>query len=143
MRYCKNTVAGYALLALATSLVIAQEDEEEVKEVEIDEAAPVAEEACFDVRSIRNFDGLDDEYVYVQGRGSEHFLLTMDRSCFGLRNAIGIAISNEISRVCSNSFARITYRELGRLETCRIREVASVEDKAAAEAIVESRTRRQ
>ncbi len=113
----------------------------EAEEVEIDpNAPPSAEPGCFSVRRIRNFSPLSDEALYVDGGGGNHFLLTMDRSCFGLRNAQGIAIDNPMDRVCSNSQARVTYRGVGRsLESCRIRTVEAVEDRAAARTIAEAR----
>jgi len=116
----------------------------EVEEVALDPNAPPATEpACFSARGVRNFSALHNQYVYVQGRGDEHFLLTMERSCFGLRSAEGIAIENHTDRVCSNSQAGVTYRGSGgRLDTCYISEVEAVEDRDAARAIVESRTRR-
>jgi hypothetical protein len=122
---------------------LAQDEAEPPKEVEIGDGPPPSEEACFNVRQARSFDALADEFVYVDGGGDDHFLLTMFRGCIGLRDSLRIAISNDFSRVCSNSFATITYRGLGELETCRIRRVEAVEDKAAAEALVESRTRRR
>ena len=113
----------------------------EAEEVEIDpNAPPSAEPGCFSVRRIRNFSPLSDEAVYVDGGGSNHFLLTMDRGCFGLRNAQGIAIDNHMDRVCSNSQARVTFRGVGRsLESCRIRTVEAVEDRTAARTIAEAR----
>jgi hypothetical protein len=113
----------------------------EVEEVEIDpNAPPSTEPGCFSVRRIRNFSGLSDEALYVDGGGGNHFLLTMDRGCFSLRNAQGIAIDNHTDRVCSNSQARVTYRGVGRsLESCRIRNVEAVEDRAAARTIAEAR----
>ena len=84
-----------------------------------------------------------DEYIYMQDRGSRHYLLTMHRGCFGLRSARDIAIQNHTDRVCSNSQAEVSYRGPGsRLEKCFIRAVEAVEDRAAARTLVESRTRR-
>ncbi len=113
----------------------------EAKEVKIDaNAPPSAEPGCFSVGRVRNFSPLSDEALYVDGGGGNHFLLTMDRSCFGLRNAYRIAIDNHMDRVCSNSQARVTYRGVGRsLESCRIRTVEAVEDRAAARTIAEAR----
>jgi hypothetical protein len=125
------------------SLAIAQDDAEVSAENSVEEKitteVPAPEPACFSVRDINNFDALGDRFVYVEGRRNQHYLLTMQRACFGLRSANGIAISNTIDRVCSNSFADITYREFGTIESCTIREVESVADKAAAEAIAERR----
>ncbi len=113
----------------------------EAEEIEIDpNARPSAKPGCFSVRRVRNFSPLSDEALYVDGGGGTHLLLTMDRNCFGLRNAQGIAIDNHMDRVCSNSQARITYRGVGRsLESCRIRTVEAVEDRAAARTIAEAR----
>ncbi len=116
----------------------------EAEEIEIDpNARPSAEPGCFSVRRIRDFSPLSDEALYVDGGGGNHLLLTMSRSCFGLRNARGgIAIDSPSDRVCSNSQADVAYRGIGRsLESCRIRTVEAVEDRAAARTIAELRRR--
>jgi len=138
-----RAVIGAFVLVFGVGLGMAQEDDpEQVKEVDISDSPPVAEAACFNVRNVRNFTAISDRYVHVEGRRDEHYLLTMWTGCIGLRGALGIAISNDFNRVCSNSSATIAYREFGRLETCRIRTVESVDDKDAAEEIVELRTDR-
>jgi hypothetical protein len=121
----------------------AREDAREPREVDIDAGGePPAEEACFNVREVRNFTALDDRYVYIEGARDEHYLLTMAGGCIGLEDSFQIAISNELSRVCSIDFGKITYRGLsGRPETCSIREVEAVEDRAAAEQLIEARVR--
>ncbi len=113
----------------------------EAEDVEIDaNAPPSAEPGCFSARRVRNFSPFSDVNLYVDGGGGSHFLLTMDRNCFGLRNAQGIAIDNHMDRVCSNSQASVTSRGVGgRLESCGIRTVEAVEDRAAARAIAEAR----
>ena len=89
---------------------------------------------------MRNFSPIDDNHIAVEQRRDQWFLLTMDRGCFGLRNAQGIAIDNVTSRVCSNSQARVTFRGIGSaLESCRVRNVESVEDLQAARTIVSIR----
>jgi hypothetical protein len=115
----------------------------EPREVDIDAGGePPSEEACFNVREVRNFDALDDRYVYLEGARDDHYLLTMVGGCIGLEDSFQIAVSNELSRVCSIDFGKITYRGIsGQPETCSIREVEAVEDKAAAEQLVEARTR--
>ena len=116
----------------------------EVEEVKIDpNAPPSAEPGCFSARRVRNFSPFSDVNLYVDGGGGNHFLLTMDRNCFGLRNAQGIAIQNQMDRVCSNSQARITFRGVGRsVESCRVRTVEAVEDRDAARALAEIRNQR-
>jgi hypothetical protein len=136
MRTTMLILVGFVLVL---TVGLAQDDRGNVKQVEIDGGEPPAEKACFNVREVRNFDALDDRFVYVEGRGDERFLLTMLPGCIGLRGALGIAISNDFSRVCSLDTARITYRGLGSVETCTIHDVEAVEDKAAAEALVKAR----
>ncbi|HEX6998595.1 MAG TPA: DUF6491 family protein [Gammaproteobacteria bacterium] len=139
MNLVRTVLLGCPLLALTA--VLAQDDADEVKEVEIGDGPPPSEESCFNVRDARSFDALDDEHVYVQARRDGHYLLTVFPGCIGLRDSFRIAISNDFSRVCSNSFASVTYRGVSGLETCRIRRVESVEDKEAAEALAASRRR--
>ncbi len=100
---------------------------------------PVAERACFNARTATNFSALSNRHVYVQGRQNEHYLLTMFGTCFGLRNAFGIALSSDLTRVCSNTSATIYYRDFGRLEACRVNDVESVASREAAREIVELR----
>ncbi len=86
---------------------------------------------------------IDDSFVYLSGRRNQHYLLTMQRSCSGLRNARGIAISNQINRICSNSFGAITYRDFDTVVRCGIRQIEAVADKDAARALVERRRDQQ
>jgi hypothetical protein len=136
----KRTAVLTGAFLVTTALSAAAQDERDApREVDIDGAEPPAEESCFYVREVRNFDALDDRYIYVEGTGGDHFLLTMFGVCPGLEGAFGIAISNQLDRVCSIDNAKVTYRGLGRLETCNIRKVEAVEDKAAAEALTAAR----
>jgi hypothetical protein len=131
---------------LATSMSVggaAQENGGRPKEVDADTIPPTAEEACFMVREIRDFDPLSDEFILVEARKDENYLLTMFGVCIGLRNAHRIAISSYLSRVCSTSAGDITYRGLTGTETCRIRKVEAVEDKASAKRLVELRSGEQ
>jgi|TARA_B110000116_G_C16772015_1_gene553832 hypothetical protein len=115
---------------------------DKVKEIEIDaNAPPLTEAGCFSIRGIHNFSSLHDQYLYVEGRGNSHYILTMDRRCLGLRNAREIAIENHRDRVCSNSQARVSYRGVGgRMDTCGIRIIEKLEDKNAARTLMEIRT---
>jgi Family of unknown function (DUF6491) len=139
----RAAVFAGALLTLTTGL--AQDGANDPREIDIEGGAPPPKEdkeACFNVREARSFSALDDRFVYLEGPRDEHFVLTMFPGCIGLEDSIQIAISNELSRVCSIDTAEVTYRGLGgNLEACSIRRVEAVEDRAAAEALVESRKR--
>ena len=124
------------LLAILPSAGYADEEQQET-EAQADEAV------CFNTRSVRNFDGLSDQHVYINVRSDENYLLTMFNRCIGLRNAQGIAIKDNISRVCSNRIgSEIIFRgSANRLERCRINSVVRVENKDEARAIVAEQQR--
>jgi len=139
----KNPILLIAGMLLATTSILAQDTAPvgETETIDANELAPAAEPACFIARDVRNFDALDDRFVFVEGRRGEAYLLTMAGTCIDLRNSPGIAIQSDASRVCSTSGAQIRYRDMGRRQTCLIRRVEAVEDKAAAERLIETRRR--
>jgi hypothetical protein len=105
-----------------------------------DQALEAGDRVCVSVRSINSFDAIDDSHVYIKANVNDHYLFTMFGSCFGLRNAHGIAVKDTFSRVCSNSFGEIVYRDMGRrLESCRIDNVERVASKEDAEGLVKDR----
>ena len=137
-------------LGLFGAYVLAQEDAEDARDDTETDATPVdaasipptVEDGCFYVREVRSFDALNNEFVFIEGRSDEMFLLTMFPNCIGLRDSFEIAIQSRMSRVCSNSSADIRYRGVDRrLERCQIVKVEKVDDKAAAEALAEARSR--
>jgi len=107
------------------------------------ESEPPSAKACFNVRDVLSFDALHDKFVYVRCRRGRHFLLTMENICLGLRNSLAIAVSNDFNRVCSLDRAAITYQGLGRTARCLILRVEAVDDRAAAQKLVERRTKPQ
>jgi Family of unknown function (DUF6491) len=134
--------ALFAGVLLTGTAALAQDDANDTRTIDIDGGEPLSEEACFNIREARSFSALDDRYVYLEGPRDEHFVLTMFPGCFGLEDSIEIAISNQLSRVCSIDTPKITYRGLGGdLESCSVRRVDAVEDRSAAEELVESRKR--
>lgn len=135
-------LSRFALLASAafvlSSAALAEEDEQQAKS-ETDESA-VEEKVCFNRRQVRSFDGLSDEHVFIEQSGKEYFLLTMRNRCTGLRDAHGIGIKDTMSRICSNGFGEIVYRDFSRrLATCRIGTVERVENKDEAKALIAER----
>ena len=129
----------HRVLTLASAIVIVANPVVAEEAAEQAQAAE-SERVCVFARDIDNFDALDNRYVYVEARRDQQYLFTLDPGCFGLRSANVIAISDTTSRVCSNSFGRLTYRERGTgLRYCRIRDIEMVADKAAARALVQAR----
>ena len=103
-------------------------------------AEETGEKVCINSNLVRNFDGLDDEHVFVEQSGKDYFLLTMRRRCMGLRSAQAIALNDTTSRICSGGFGEVIFREsgVGRM-TCRIDTIERVENKDDARAIVAER----
>jgi len=124
------------LLPLTGCVALAPGEDAESEETE--------DRICLNVRAIRSFDALTDEYVYVQEGNSKYYLFTMRNRCHNLSDAMGIAIKDSMNRVCSDGFGEIVYRDrMGggrRLESCRIDTIERVESKDDAKAIVEART---
>ena len=132
MRAMNASLLTLALLIMCP-FALAQDDVEEADDVEKD--------VCVNVRAIRTFDAITDDYVYVKEGSDEHYLFTMQNRCFNLRGAMGIGIKDMTSRVCSDGFGEIVYRDrMGgrRMETCRIGKIERVASKDDAEAIVEA-----
>lgn len=122
-------VLGLAVTGCATS-------SEEVA----DEASDVSERVCVSANMITSFDAIDDRHLYIRASGNRHYLFTLSGGCLGLPSAQTIAVKDTFSRVCSNSFGEIVYRDMGRrFESCKIRDIEAVASKDDAEGLVEDR----
>ena len=97
------------------------------------------ERVCVNKRSINSFDAIDDEHVYIKASSNKHFLFTMQRRCSGLRHANGIGIKDTMSQVCSKGFGEIVYRDMGRMQSCRIDTIEPVASKDDAKGLVKDR----
>lgn len=131
MKAIRTSILGLFLAAFASPAVA---DEEK-------EAEPAVEDAkvCINSRTIRNFDGLSDNYLFIEESRKTYFLLEMRQRCSGLRDAIGIAFKNPSSRICSNEFGEITFKDHGMgMRTCRIGEITAVESKDEAKALIKN-----
>ena len=138
MNFVKTCFIALPVIILG-SFATAQEPEEE----ERSNADETEERVCVNSRSIRTFDAISDEYVYVREGSNGHYLMTTQNRCFNLRHAQGIALKDATSRICSDGFGEIVYRNgLGsaaRLESCRIDKIERVDSRDDAKAIVEAR----
>ena len=118
---------------LAAPVVLAEGENSE-------EVAANDENICFNSSRVRNFDGLNDEFLFVEVNSTEMYLLRTRSVCFGLRNAGVIAFEDTSKRTCSNDkFIEILVRDMGRTSTCRIAGFERVESKDQARAIVAER----
>ena len=121
------------VVTMGATNAFAEDADEEAAEEE------VVERVCVNKRSINSFDAIDDEHVYIKVSVNDHYLFTMQRRCTGLRHANGIGIKDTMSQVCSNGFGEIVYRDMGRVQSCRIDTIESVASKEDAEWLVKDR----
>ena len=129
------------ILVFGASPALSQIPFEEADEA--DETEIVVKKMCVSARNIRSFNAIDDQHIYVSAYGSnKHFLLTMQRRCLGLRSANTIAVRDTSSRVCSNSFGAIIYRQMGRgTETCNVDTVEALVSRQDAWSLIDERKR--
>lgn len=118
-----------SLITLVVSASVSAQDEDE-------KSADDGKKVCVNARLVDNFDALSDRYVYVEARGNDFYLFTMKGNCFGLRNAKGIALKDTTSRICSDGFGEIVYRDMGNTRSCRSGKIENVESKDDAKALV-------
>lgn len=98
------------------------------------------ERTCFNIREITTWSAIDDKHLYVEGiRSDNKYLFTMFSSCHGIRFSRAIALSNQMSRVCSNDFGKVTYKDGGRRMSCDINNIEQVANKKDAVGIVEAK----
>ena len=98
------------------------------------------EKVCISSNLVRNFDGLDDQHVFVEERSKQYYLLTMRHRCNGLRHAQAIGLKDTTSRICSGGFGEVVFRERGiGPNSCRIEMIERVENKDEARAIIAER----
>ena len=132
----KRAILLGLLLALVGQVATAQDEAVEAEESD--------ERVCVNTRTVRSFDAITDQYVYVKEGSNKHYLFTMRTRCHNLRDAMGIAFKESVgSRVCADGFGEIVYRDRisgRRLESCSIDTIERVESKEDAEAIVAALT---
>jgi len=121
------------ILAMSVGNAFAEEADDDADEEE------AAQKVCVNKRTINSFDAIDDEHVYIKASSNKHFLFTMQRRCSGLRHANGIGIKDTMSRVCTNGFGEIVYRDMGRMQSCRIDTIEPVASKDDAKGLVKDR----
>lgn len=102
--------------------------------------ATTAQEACFNSRRVDSFSALSEKFVLVRLGDDTRFLLTLDRLYMGLPFAIGIAMHGEYGRVCSETGARITFKDTGGPAIARIIRVEAVASREAARKLVDERS---
>jgi len=131
---CKSITLLLSLPAILLASVVANAEDDAATESE------AAENICFNSDRVQTFDGLSDNYLFIEINNKDQFLLTMRNRCFGLRNSQVIAFKNTMRRVCSNdNFTEILVSDMGRRTTCRVNGIERVESKEEAKTLVADR----
>ena len=99
-------------------------------------------ENCVRIRTVRNWDALDDEHIWVEANGARQYLMTLWARCPGIRFTQVIALSNASGRICPNDFGSVLYDDGGQAMRCQIGNVEPVGSRSEAEAIIADRRSR-
>jgi hypothetical protein len=95
---------------------------------------------CIARREINAISALDDRHALVRLNAGEFRLLTLDRTCQGLRMARKIALDGTSLQVCDEGASLVSFEEpaIGPVR-CRIAEIDEVASKSEALDLIDSR----
>ena len=94
---------------------------------------------CLPASVLRNFRALSSQHILLQYDSKTFFLMTMQRSCFGLRDTFRM-YPGRTGKVCSNRNDEIMYEDkLGGVKPCKIDLIDAVENRDAAKALIKQR----
>ncbi|CAN0312061.1 unnamed protein product, partial [Chrysoparadoxa australica] len=95
------------------------------------------ERACVRLININGYTTLDDRHLLLSGGSSRHYLVTTQRSCYGLERGMQVGLSfPDTARICNASLEYLVVPEGGR---CRIQSIEAVDDAQAARRLIEAR----
>ena len=98
------------------------------------------EKVCIDRRDINSIRALDDDHAFVKVRAGNFYLLTVDKTCAGMKLARAIAIVEDTTRFCGDGFSFLAFEDptVGAMR-CRVERIEPVADQNAAEELIRSR----
>lgn len=123
------TISAVSVLACSSSQAVPTADR-----------GTLAVEACFNLRTVDSFSPLGNQFVYLRTLSEEQYLLTLDRVDVNLPFATSITITDNFSRICSNTNARLRYLSAGVPLFSGIVRVEAVASKEVARQVVKDRT---
>lgn len=127
-----RTFVIIALLSLSGQFAYAQIDMDFGK-------ARKDQSICLHSSIMRSFRVLSSQHILLRYDTKNYYLVTMQRSCFGLRDTHRIYPTRS-SRICSNRRDEISYEDkLGGVETCMVDTIDYVESRDAAKALIKER----
>jgi uncharacterized protein DUF6491 len=95
---------------------------------------------CFARREINAVSALDERHALARLSAGRLYLLTLDKTCTGLKWARKIVLERTASRVCGDGASLLSFEEPGAGPTrCRIEKIDGVENKAEALELIDSR----
>ncbi len=134
----KRRFAAYSLVLIGTVLGVACTTTQKADAT--GGARPATGEPCFSVRTVDSVSPLHARFVYVRVLGGEQYLLTLDSVYLNLPAALGFKITSDVTWVCSDSGARLSFRDADVPVSARIIRVESVPSREAAERLVKERS---
>jgi hypothetical protein len=95
------------------------------------------ERTCVRLININGYTTLDDRHLLLSGGASRHYLVTTQRSCYGLEHGMQVGLSfPDTARICNASLEYLVVAEGGR---CRIQSIEAVDDAQAARRLIDAR----
>jgi len=95
---------------------------------------------CINVRTINGFNPLSDRELLVTASVRDYYLFTVFGSCPGLRYANTIAVADPTSRICSDGFGKVAFRDAGRgRQVCQVDQIERVASPDEAREIAKAR----
>lgn len=94
---------------------------------------------CVNIRTISSWSALSDRHLYIKAPGAKnHYFVTLWQRCPGLQFAQALAFANHRSRLCSNDFGEIAFRDGDFPRTCLIDDIERVNSRDEAKALAEA-----
>jgi hypothetical protein len=94
---------------------------------------------CLHAGLMRNFRALSSQHILFQYDSKTFYLMTMKRSCFGLRDTFRMYPGGS-GQACSNRNDEIMYEDkAGGRESCAVDTIDYVESRDAAKALIKER----
>ena len=99
-----------------------------------------ADKVCIKRREINAISALEDRHALARLSAGRSYLLTLDKTCRGMRSARKVGLDRPAARICGDGSSLLSFEEPGAGPTrCRIEKIDPVADKSEALDLIESR----
>jgi hypothetical protein len=134
----KNSMSGIRIVIMVVVLSLSSLTAHAQINLELGKARN-QQSICLHASHLSNFRTLSSQHVLFRYDAKNYYLMTMQRSCFGLRDTSRMYPSRS-SKVCGGRRDEISFEDkLGGVETCQVDTIDYVESRDAAKALIKER----